>query len=60
MTDIPEPGRQAARIMLDAVTAYDVDGPEGARMEPLNLAFRRLNEVGAVNQGHSRRLVFGP
>jgi hypothetical protein len=42
MTDIPEPGRQTAHIMLDAVTACDVEGPEGARMGRSTLPFEGL------------------
>jgi hypothetical protein len=46
---MPEPGRQAAHVLLDMVSAFDWDNPDDpANSDAMNLAFQRMNEVGAV------------
>lgn len=39
---MPQAGREAVNVILDAVTAYDV---EGDKLEAVHLALRRLGEV---------------
>lgn len=49
MTDIPDPGRQAAHIILDAVVAYEPGLPGDVGTDSMNLALERFNRVGAVS-----------
>lgn len=39
---IPRPGREAANVILDAITAHDPDAPS---VDVMNLALARLGEV---------------
>ena len=48
VTDIPESGKKAAHIVLDMVSAFDPDGDDERNTAAMNLAFHRMNEVGAV------------
>lgn len=41
---MPEPGRQAAHVFLDAVSAWDDDATDQANEAAATLAFDRLNE----------------
>lgn len=45
---MPEAGRQAAYVLLDALTGWSDDGEAGADSDAMNLALTRLNEVRAV------------
>jgi hypothetical protein len=50
VTDMPEPGRQAAHILIDMVSAFDPDSPnDQSNSDAMNLAFLRMQEIGAVN-----------
>lgn len=42
MTHMPAPGRSAANVLLDAVTAFDPEDPQPA---PVELALQRLSEI---------------
>lgn len=44
---LPQPGRQAAHVLLDIVTAWDSSDKAGWASRA-NLALRRLDDVGAV------------
>lgn len=49
MPKIPEPGRLAAHVLADAVSALDLGGRGGMNSKALALALSRLNEIeGAV------------
>jgi len=49
MATIPEPGRAAAHVLLDALSGWESGGGERLNAEVMNLALRRLDEVdGAV------------
>jgi len=48
MVDIPDAGRQAAHVLLDAVSAWSAEADEAANENAINLAIERLNEIGAV------------
>jgi hypothetical protein len=48
MTEIPEGGRQAAHVILDAVSAWDVAASSDANAAAMILALTRMNEVDAV------------
>lgn len=39
---IPQPGRESANVILDAITAHDPDAPS---LESMNLALSRLADV---------------
>jgi hypothetical protein len=45
---MPEQGRQAAFVLLDALSGREPGGPDAGNEAVMNLALRRLNEVGAV------------
>jgi hypothetical protein len=42
MTHMPDAGRSAANVLLDAVIALDPDSPDS---EPIELALKRLDEI---------------
>lgn len=48
MTDLPEPARLAAHVILDMAAAWDDDADGSANVAAMNLALRRMNETGAV------------
>ena len=48
MVDIPDAGRQAAHVLLDAVSAWSAEADEAANENAINLAIERLAEIGAV------------
>jgi hypothetical protein len=49
MTDIPETGRLAGHVLIDAVMAYEVDEEDDdANMDAVDLALTRLSEIHAV------------
>lgn len=48
MTDIPEGGRQAAHVILDAISAWDTAATPDANAAAMNLALKRMNDVDAV------------
>lgn len=48
MSTIPEPGRQAAHILLDSIAAWSAEAGVDVNGPARNLALARLNEVGAV------------
>jgi hypothetical protein len=48
MTDIPEGGRQAAHVILDAISAWDTSATPDANAAAMNLALKRMNDVDAV------------
>jgi hypothetical protein len=48
MTDMPEGGRQAAHVLLDAVSAWSADADAATNASVVQLAIERLNEIGAV------------
>ncbi|TFD75328.1 hypothetical protein [Cryobacterium psychrophilum] len=48
MTNIPEAGRQASYILLDAVSAWDASSTDDTNSAAMNLALTRMNEVDAV------------
>ena len=48
MVDIPDAGRQAAHVLLDAVSAWSAEADEAANENAINLAIERLNEIGTV------------
>ncbi|MCU1443845.1 MAG: hypothetical protein JWQ59_1995 [Cryobacterium sp.] len=48
MTDIPEGGRQAAHVIIDAVSAWDTAATPDANTQAMNLALNRMNDVDAV------------
>jgi hypothetical protein len=45
---MPEAGRQAAHVLLDAVSVWDVSATGQQNSAASDLALARLNEVGAV------------
>ena len=45
---LPEQGRQAAQVMLDCLSVWDVGADDMLNTSALNLTLRRLNDVGAV------------
>ena len=47
MTDIPEGGRQASYILLDAVSTWDTTATDDTNSAAMNLALTRMNEVEA-------------
>jgi hypothetical protein len=50
MTDIPETGRLAGHVLIDAVMAYDIDQEdEDANLAAMDLALARLGELHAVS-----------
>jgi hypothetical protein len=48
MTHIPEGGRQAAHVILDAVSAWDTAATSDTNAAAMTLALTRMNEVDAV------------
>lgn len=49
MTQMREPARQAAHVLVDTVTAFDEElGETAINGTAMNLALARINEVGAV------------
>lgn len=48
MTEIPEGGRQAAHVLLDAVSAWDTAATPGANAAAMTLALTRMNDVEAI------------
>lgn len=48
MTEIPEGGRQAAHVILDAVSAWDIAASSDANAAAMILALTRMNDVDAV------------
>lgn len=49
MADIPDPGRQAAHVVLDAVSAWAMEEDDRTNANAAQLAIQRLNEVDAVS-----------
>lgn len=45
---MPPVGREAAQILLDAVSAYSPEASEAGNDRAINLALERLHEIGAV------------
>ena len=45
---IPEAGRLAGHVLLDAVAAWDPQAPLEVNGRALNLALERLGEIGAI------------
>jgi hypothetical protein len=45
---LPEPGRQAAHVLLDAVAAFDEDASHSVNERPMSTATNRMAEVHAV------------
>jgi hypothetical protein len=55
MTDIPETGRLAGHVLIDAVMAYDVDGEDSdANIDAMDFALTRLGEIHAVTVSRSK------
>ncbi len=52
MNDLPEEAHLAAHVLLDTVSAFNA-GDEG-RVTAMDLAFQRINEVGAVTTNINR------
>ncbi len=52
VNDLPEEARLAAHVLLDTVSAFNA-GDEG-RVTAMDLAFQRINEVGAVTTNINR------
>lgn len=48
MADIPEAGRRAANVLLDAVVAYDDQAGDDVNGPAMNRALIAINEAGAV------------
>ena len=53
MNDLPEEARLAAHVLLDTVSAFDT-GDEATPVTAMDLAFQRINEVGAVTTNINR------
>jgi hypothetical protein len=54
MTDIPETGRLAGHVLIDAVMADDADGEDSdANIGAMDLALTRLGEIHAVRVSRS-------
>ena len=57
MAPMPEVGRQAAHVLLDAVSVFDPEGSHATNTTAVNLAVERLDQVGAVTTTHGRHGV---
>ncbi len=51
---MPEVGRQAAHILLDAVTAFESGRADEDNVVAMNLALQRLDDVGAIGATTAR------
>jgi len=47
MTNIPEGGRQASYVLLDAVSTWDTTATDDTNSAAMHLALSRMNEVDA-------------
>jgi hypothetical protein len=54
---MPELGRQAAHVLLDAVSVFDPEGSHATNTTALSLAVERLDQVGAITATHGRHGV---
>jgi len=54
VAEMPEVGRQAAHILLDAVTAFEAGRADEDNVVAMNLALQRLDEVGAIGATTAR------
>jgi hypothetical protein len=52
MSDLPEEARLAAHVLLDTVSAFDTQ--EEGRVAAMDLAFQRINDIGAVTTNINR------